>query len=373
MYLKHLELSNFRNYKSLNLELKPGLNIFIGKNAQGKTNLVESIYYLSCGSSYRTVDNKEAISWDDEIAIVRSRVKIKDKETFIEIFLPSKGRRKIRVNGSYLKKISDLWGNLVIVIFSPQDLDIVRSSPIYRRQFLDKILNQINPEYRYHFERYKKILNQRNSLLKLFHLTNRRKKLINSLDLWNRLMVTSGSLLIIERIKLLSVLNNMAACVINKIASGEKLKLYYDTSIHVEEKDKIKDLEVKMLRNLEAVKKRDISVGATTVGPHRDDIKITLNNKNVRQYGSGGQQRTVAISLKFAELNFYNEKLGKRPILLLDEVLSELDENRRRALLEMSTEIDQTIITSTHYPQWLKRKKYKIPTFLVENGKIKVW
>lgn len=373
MHLRNLELSNFRNYKSLKLELKPGLNIFIEKNAQGKTNLLESIYRLSSGSSYRTIEKKEAISWGDEMAIVRGRVKKNNKESFIEIFFPRKGNKRARVNGSYLKRISDLWGNLIVVMFSLQDLDMVRSSPVYRGQFLDRILNQINPEYRHHFERYQRIFNQRNSLLKLFHLASNRKKIINTIDLWNRLFVTSGSFIIMERIKLLEILNNLAKGVIDKIPINGKLEICYSTSMSVEKKDKIKEIEDEMLRKLKERQKRDISIGVTTIGPHRDDIKITIWGRDARNYGSGGQQRMIALSLKFAELNFYNEKLGKKPILLLDEVLSELDENKRRALLTISQDVKQTIITSTHYPQLLKTKKSKISTYLVENGKIKVW
>ena len=241
LYLKRLELSNFRNYRSLKLELKPGLNMFIGTNAQGKTNLLESIYFLSCGSSYRTADNKEA--------------------------------------------------NFIVVMFSPQDLDIVRSSPVYRRQFLDRILNQINPEYRHHFERHQRILNQRNSLLKLFHLTGNRKKIVNTIDLWNRLFVTSGSFIIMERIKLLEILNNLAKGVIDKIPINGKLEICYSTSMSVEKKDKIKDIEDEMLRKLKERQKRDISIGVTTIGPHRYDIKITIGGRDARHYGSGGQQR----------------------------------------------------------------------------------
>lgn len=292
MYLSNLEISNFRNYKSLRFELKPGLNIFIGENAQGKTNLLESIYFLSCGSSYRTAENKEAILWD---------------------------------------------------------------------------------EYRYHFERYQRILNQRNSLLKLFHLTNNRKKVLSTLDLWNRLLATSGSFIIIKRIKLIEILNNLARGVIDRIPANGKLEICYGTSISAEKEDKIKDIESELLRKLKERQKRDTSIGVTTIGPHRDDIKITIGGRDVRHYGSGGQQRMIALSLKFAELNFYDEKLGKKAILLLDELLSELDENKRRALLKIAQDVEQTIITSTHYPQLLKTKKSKISTYLVENGKIKVW
>jgi DNA replication and repair protein RecF len=373
LYLKHLELSNFRNYISLKLELKPGLNIFIGKNAQGKTNLLESIYFLSQGSSCRTSDIKETILWNNDLAIIRGGAKNKDREIFVEVFLPRRGRRKVRLNGSYLNRISDLWGNLIVVIFSPQDLDIVRSSPVFRRQFLDRILNNTNPEYRYHFERYQKILSQRNSLLKLFHKTNDIRKFLSTLDLWNRLLATSGSFIIMERIRLLSILNNFANKVINKFLSGEKLILFYDTPISIEKKNNRKDLETRMLRKLKERQKRDISVGATTIGPHRDDIEMTLEQKDIRSYGSGGQQRMVAISLKFAELGFYNEKLGQRPILLLDEVLSELDEDKRKALLEISRDEDQAIITSTHYPKWLEYEKSKANVYIVENGKIKAW
>lgn len=373
MYLKHLELSNFRNYRSLKLELKPGLNIFVGKNAQGKTNLLESIYFLSQGSSYRTSDIKEAILWTNDLAIIRGGAKNKDKEIFVEVFLPRRGRRKVRLNGSYLNRISDLWGNLIVVIFSPQDLDIVRSSPVFRRQFLDRILNNTNPEYIYHFERYQKILSQRNSLLKLFHQKNRIRKFLDTLNLWNRLLATSGSFIIMERIRLLSILNNFANKVINKFLSGEKLILFYDTPISIEKKNDRKDLETSMLKKLKERQKRDISVGATTIGPHRDDIEMTLEQKDIRSYGSGGQQRMVAISLKFAELAFYNEKLEQRPILLLDEVLSELDEDRRKSLLEISQDEDQAVITSTHYPEWLEDEKVKASVYIVENGKIKAW
>jgi len=215
--------------------------MFIGTNAQGKTNLLESIYFLSCGSSYRTADNKEA--------------------------------------------------NFIVVMFSPQDLDIVRSSPVYRRQFLDRILNQINPEYRHHFERYQRILNQRNSLLKLFHLTGNRKKIVNTIDLWNRLFVTPGSFIIMERIKLLEILNNLAKEFIDRIPINGKLEICYSTSMSVEKKDKIKDIEDEMLRKLKERQKRDISIGVTTIGPHRYDIKITIGGRDARHYGSGGQQR----------------------------------------------------------------------------------
>ena len=343
MHVKGIKLINYRNYRSLDITLNPKLNIFLGNNAQGKTNLLESIYIAAMGKSYRTNKDKELINLRKNQAYIAVDVVKEDFNKKIEVKLDRENQKKARVNKVEVDKISELYGILNVVIFSPEDLSLVKDGPSGRRNFLDNEISQIRPKYRYNLNRYNKILNQRNNLLKRIAIEKSKVKL---LDIWDEQLVSIGTELLINRIEFLNKLSTISKDIQRKISGNlEEMKLEYLSSFRIDnvDYDTIKDKFGKILK--ENVKE-DIKRGSTKYGPHRDDIGIFVNNMDIRIFGSQGQQRTAALSLKLAEVELIKWEVGEYPVLLLDDVLSELDQNRRKYLVSSFKDI-QTIITTT--------------------------
>jgi DNA replication and repair protein RecF len=342
MYLKSLDLINFRNYNNLNLELNKGLNIFVGENAQGKTNVVESIYYSSSLKSHRTIRDRELIKWDKNRAYIKSVVAKSQRDCVLEFLINNEDKKSIKVNGVKINKSSDVMGILNAVIFSPEDLKLVKEGPSLRRKFIDNELNQIRPKYHHSLLRYSQCLLQRNNLLKAAFKSPSIK---TTMEVFSEQLSEYGAIITEIRYEFVKKLALIAKLIHRKITDGrEELEIAYQGSCDCEiERAKIKESLFKYYtENVDD----DISRGFTTKGPHRDDLIIKINGMDAKTYGSQGQQRTAALSLKLSELEIIKSEVGEYPVLLLDDVLSELDTKRQSYLLDALRDI-QTIITCT--------------------------
>lgn len=339
MYISELILKNYRNYVSETFEFSPGINIISGANAQGKTNATEAIFYLCTGYSPRVTREKQVINHKAESALIKATAKslvLGDLSTAIEF---SSSGKKITVNGMPASKTGELIGNINAVMFDPQQLKLVQESPEDRRRFLDIALSQMNRKYFYALSQYKKILTQRNNLLK----NPEREIIFETLPVWDEQLATVALTVITARnefIKQLKPLCEKAHFAITN--EKEQLEISYEYKFLGSDDDIKGQLKQLLYERME----KDVELGYTTVGPHRDDIKIKINGLDARIYGSQGQQRTAALSLKIGELNLFNNRFGEYPLLILDDAMSELDTTRRKCLLSMLEGV-QTIITCT--------------------------
>ncbi|NEZ47851.1 DNA replication/repair protein RecF [Clostridium niameyense] len=361
MHIKNLCLRNFRSYKNIYLELNPNTNVFIGENAQGKTNILESIYYCSVGKSHRTNKDKELINWDSNESYVKLGVARKRLDKNIEIKVLKNGKKLITVNSIKLKKISELMGNLNVVMFSPDDLRIIKESPSNRRKFLDIELCKINNIYYHSLVQYNKILNERNYLLKRIDNKN-----ILMLDVYDKQLSKYGAFIVKTRKKYLDKLNFIGKN-IHKGITNESEVINFKYLCNVED---INLAEDELLSKLAKNRKKDIERFTTNIGPHRDDFFVTINDIDTRTFGSQGQQRTSVLTLKFASLEIIKETIGEYPVLLLDDVLSELDSNRQKYVLKSIKNI-QTIITCTGMEEIEKYINKDSQVYLVTKGNIK--
>lgn len=360
MYIKNLQLINFRNYNNLYIEFSPKVNVFMGDNAQGKTNVLESIYYSSIGKSHRTSKDKELIMWDKKEAfikayIVRSRI---DKKIEIKFF--KEGKKGININSIKINKISELMGNINVVMFSPEDLKIVKESPAYRRKFLDIELCKLSSKYYYNLVQYNKILNEKNTALKKWNTNN-----LDIIDIYDIQLAKVGAYLTKERFRYVDALNKKSKNIHEDITSGaEKIEFIYISQIK-----NIENAENEFLELFKKNRKSDLERRVTSIGIHRDDLDIKINGIDVRNYGSQGQQRTSVLTMKFSSLEIIKDITGEYPVLLLDDVLSELDSKRQKYILNSIKNI-QTIITSTglHNIKEYIDKDSKI--YIVKDGSI---
>lgn len=357
MYIKSLELNNYRNYINTQIDFDEGVNILYGDNAQGKTNILESIYLCGTTKSHRGSKDKEIIRFGQEEGHIRCLFEKSDIDYQIDMHLRSEKSKGIAVNGIKLKKAAELLGIVNIILFSPEDLSIIKNGPADRRRFVDSELCQLDKVYLYNLTSYNKIVNQRNNLLKdiIFH-----PELADTLDVWDSQLVSLGMKIIDRRNLFINQLNEIIYD-IHRSLSGEKEKLLikYDPNITIEE------YEAKLKKNRE----KDIKLKLTSVGPHRDDFLFYINDIDSKKYGSQGQQRTAALSLKLAEIKLVEQLTGNTPILLLDDVLSELDSNRQNFLLKSIGDI-QTIITCTGVDDFISSRININKIFRVENGSV---
>lgn len=337
MYVKKLQLMNFRNYKELNIELNKGVNIFIGDNAQGKTNILEGIYYCSLAKSHRTNKDRELINWNSEEAYIKVYVSKERLDKNIDIKIFKDGKKGIRINTIKIAKIQELIGIFNVVLFSPEDLKIVKESPSHRRRFLDIEICKLNSKYYYCLVQYNKALNERNAILKKWKDNSRA-----IIEVYDSQLVQYGSFIIKERLKYLKLLNEKGKVIHRNITSkAEDISFKYISTLKVYE-----NLEEELNSLLKKSLKSDIEKRTTSHGPHRDDFSISLNDVDTRNYGSQGQQRTSVLTIKFASLEIIKEQTGEYPVLLLDDVLSELDLNRQKYILNSINNV-QTIVTCT--------------------------
>ncbi len=333
MRIEKLAIANYRNYASADITLGGGVNLFIGENAQGKTNLLESIYLASVGRSARTPRWQELIKWGEKEAFVRIRVR-KDVGGD-EIAVRLGAEKHILINGMPITRIGELMGVLKTVLFSPDELAIVKDGPGERRRFMDIALCQLSKAYFYTLTRYNKILSHRNKLLKSHPSAA-------ELEVWDIQLIKEGARVVKTRRGLITRLTGLAVDIHRDVSGGETLALTYEGAGGETLAEIEGTLEAELKRNRE----RDLQFAVTHVGPQRDDIAITADGVDLRSFGSQGQQRTAALSLKLAEMELLKEESGEYPVLLLDDVLSELDENRQAKLLERIKSY-QTIITGT--------------------------
>lgn len=357
MEIKSINLKNFRNYTSQQVNLKSGLNILEGKNAQGKTNLLEAIFLCAIGRSPRTKKEKELVKWNENFGKITVEFTKSTGNKKIELYLFANQNKAIKINGVPIKKLGELMGELNAIYFSPDELKLVKESPEERRRFMDIDLCQFDKKYFYTLNKYNKILDQRNRLLKSGNISN----IKDTISIWNEQLSEQACYIIERRLDLISQLKVWAEKSHYYLTDdSEKMVLEY-VGLNIVDKQELKNTLLKMYD--ESLDK-DINLGFTTVGPHRDDMKIVVNDIDVRHFGSQGQQRTCALSLKLAELEIFKSNLGEYPILLLDDVLSELDINRRKKLLKVINNF-QTILTCTEYNIDLPANVLK-----VEQGKI---
>ncbi len=347
--MERLYLKNYRNIKEEDLAFNPTLNLFIGKNAQGKTNLLESIYLMGTGSSHRTKSDQDLIDWDADYFFLKASI-IKRTREMTFSYGYNKSKKEIKIDNNPLQKIGDLMGYINVVLFSPEDLQMVKGSPAFRRRFLNLEISQVNPYYYHNLQKYNQVVRQRNLLLKEIRANYaERKKKRDLLSVWDQQLVDLGSRLIKKRLEVIERLDILARLTHRKITDGrENLKMEYKSVLGaIEEQTSREEIEIIFAERLKEDVDNEINRGSTLYGPHLDDIELFINEVNVRQFGSQGQQRTTALALKISELEFMKSEIGEYPILLLDDVFSELDSLRKSHLLEVIRDKIQTFITST--------------------------
>ncbi|WP_026476753.1 DNA replication/repair protein RecF [Alkaliphilus transvaalensis] len=365
MIVEEIKAINFRNYEELNIQLHPRLNIFVGENAQGKTNIIEMIYLSSMGKSFRTSKDQEMIKINKSQSYTKVTVKKASSDAIIEVRLDYLQKKKLKVNQIPLTKNGELLGNLNVVIFAPDDLKIIKGGPVERRKFIDNEICQIYPKYYYTLNQYNRILQQRNKLLKDY----RNKKI--DLEIWNQQLIEAGTTLITYRKKFIKRIGILAKLMHRKITEEvETLEIHYDSSVPFKEKDERNEIIESFANELKSYSDQEWRRGSTLVGPHRDELIFKVNGLDVKNFGSQGQQRTAALSLKLAELELIKGEVGEYPILLLDDVMSELDIKRQNYLINNLKNV-QTFITTTMIEQLKAVYQDNRYVFNVEKGEIR--
>ena len=344
MKVHTLNLVNYRNYSQLSLGLSSEINVFLGMNAQGKTNIIEAVYYAALGRSHRTNTESDLIRWDTAAGSVRLDFTRLDVENCLEFQFSQEKRRRILHNGRAIRT-KELVGILNAVLFSPEDIFLIKGAPAGRRRFLDIEISQASPSYYHELVKYTHIVTQRNTLLKRIR---ERKAKASMLEIWDAQLAESASFIVKKRLESVKKLNMLANLMQRRIsANAENLSISYEFH-HGEDKSMTEELLSWYNRKLRESVELDILRGSTSVGPHRDDLILEVNGINLRSFGSQGQQRTGVLALKLAELEFLRSETGEYPVLLLDDVMSELDSQRREQLLMfMKKEKIQTLITAT--------------------------
>lgn len=357
MKIKQLELSDFRNYENLSITFDDAVNILYGDNAQGKTNVLEAIYLGGTTKSYKGSKDREMIRLSKEESHIRMIVEKAGIPHRIDMHLKQNKPKGVAIDGLPIKRSSELFGMIHLVFFSPEDLGMIKNGPAERRRFLDLELCQLDSSYLYHLSAYNKALLQRNVLLKQI---GGKKDLADTLFVWDEKLLEHGNEIIRTRKKFIDEINEILPGMNEKLSGGkEKLMLSYLPNVS----------EFSFGEKLALNAERDFITKSTNCGPHRDDFEFTVDHKSLRQYGSQGQQRTAALSLKLTELDLVKEKIKEQPVLLLDDVLSELDRKRQTYLLESITDM-QTILTCTGLEEFIgDRKKYH-RIFHVVNGTV---
>ena len=335
MFINRLSLKQFRNYQDACVEFKKNINIIIGNNAQGKTSLIESIYVLSTTKSHRTSKDSQLILFNEDFARIEADITRERDDLHLSLVISKKGK-KASYNGIDQKKLSEYVGKLIVVMFAPEDLSLVKGGPQYRRRFMDMEIGQLSPTYLFHLGQYSKLLKQRNELLKQLRM-NRSNDLL--LDVITEQLVPHAVYVLNSRIEFLKNLE------LNEETILQKYKDLYD---------------------------QDIQLGSTSLGPHRDDFSVSINGVNTHQFGSQGQQRTASLSMKLAEIELIYSVLNEYPILLLDDVLSELDDARQTQLLNTIKNKVQTFITTTNIDGIDENVIELADIFTINNAKIRI-
>ena len=355
MYVDSLALKNYRNYEELDIGFSDGINILYGNNAQGKTNILEALFIAATTKSHKGSKDKDIIKFENEEAHIRVNMKKRDVGHRIDMHLKKNGSKGVAIDGISIKKSTELFGMINMIFFSPEDLSIVKNGPGERRRFMDMEICQLSRIYYNNLQNYNKVLEQRNNLIRQIYF---QPSLKDTLEVWDDQLVSFGTAVIRERNNFISMLNDIIIEIHDKLTSGkEKIELKYEPNV------KIEDFGAVLLQKREA----DLKNGSTLTGPQRDDFGIIINDRDVRLFGSQGQQRTAALSLKLAEIELVKKIINDTPVLLLDDVMSELDSTRRNALLETIQGI-QTIITCTGYDDFIRERISIDKIYSIENG-----
>lgn len=364
LLIKELELINYTNYRHETIVFHPYLNLLIGSNAQGKSNLIDSIFFLGLGRSHRHNQDALLIRWGEEYFRLQGYVQNQRGNLIIEHAV-KKGRKMIKINGASINKLNQLIGQLQIIIFTPNDLALIKEGPEERRRFLNRKIVQLKPLYYDNSLSYQRILSQRNKLLKSGQVK------LPEIQIWDEQLSHYGSLIMTERNETLKKLAPIAREIHEKLSGGqEDLVISYQPNINSEEIENREILQNTFLEQLNKALKADCRRGFTSVGPHRDDFNCFINDIDMRIYGSQGQQRTGVLTLKLAMLQLMKEETGEYPVLLLDDVFSELDQKRREYLLHTVSHTTQTIITATDLASLNKEEFQEGKIFNIADGKI---
>ncbi|MDO8491765.1 MAG: DNA replication/repair protein RecF, partial [Dehalococcoidia bacterium] len=374
MVITHLSLANYRNYRGLELDLPPGPVVFEGDNAQGKSNLLEAVYLLATSRSSRALTERELINWSalEEVIpvcrlkagvqrargkgeveltlLARKRASADDAPLAGEDVEAASCQKRIKING-VVRRAADLLGVVTAVLFSSADLDLVRGAPSLRRRYLDILNCQIDPHYLRSLQRYNRVLVQRNHLLRLI---SERSADVEQLAFWDREMVSNGAYILWQRCRSLRSLNSLAQAVHHDLTGGQERidvvhveRLLQDDFIDIESEQALGEIEGKFAEALKSAQHSEIARGMSLVGPHRSDLRFMTNGVNMGAYGSRGQLRTIALSMRLGEARLMLARTGDQPVVLLDDVLSELDDSRRHYLLSAVESFEQTLITTT--------------------------
>lgn len=367
MYFKEVFLNNFRNYEEEHVSFDEKINIFLGDNAQGKTNLIESLFVMSLGKSFRTSKDTDMIGFDKEFARIKTVLcdpSAAETEKEIEILYKKEGKI-IRVQGIKLERSAELLEEVYIVVFSPEDLRIIKEGPENRRRFLDRELCQLKPVYYSTLGQYKRILKQRNALLR------NRSKEDPLLETYDEALAECGLRLTRERKGFVKRLQEISSGIHHTISEGrEILEINYEGDFLKKEDQTEEKTKEEILFLLKKNREKDYFRGYTSAGPHKDDLSILINGTDTRQFGSQGQQRTAALAMKLAEIQLIRQETGKKAILLLDDVLSELDDGRQTFLIEAMKEV-QVFITATGIDDEMFRRLPAGKVFDIHDGHVK--
>ncbi len=361
MRIKGLQLHHYRNYEALELAPDPGLNVFEGLNAAGKTNILESVFLCALGRSHRTPRDSELLTEREPFGSVRLFLDTRGGSRTIRIELYEGERKKVYIDDALAARTGELMGCLNVVMFSPEDLQLVKDGPAERRRFLDMELSQLKPAYYYALQQYNNALKSRNLLLKEDPVR------YDMIELWDEQLSKLGSRIMTDRAAFVEELSAAARDLHSCMSGGkERLRVLYEPSVPFMDPDRLMET---LMEQLTDRLERDIFRGFTSVGPHRDDLELQLDGRDVRVFGSQGQQRTVALSLKLSEIELIRRTRGERPVLLLDDVFSELDADRQARLLEVVSDC-QAFITCTHLEEFASIESLQMQVWHVENGKV---
>ncbi len=357
MKIESLKLKNFRNYHLLSLDFDESTNIFYGDNAQGKTNILEAVYVSGTTKSHRGTKDKDLIRFGIDESHLETIVEKNGIKYQIDMHLKKNSPKGIAINKIPIKKASELFGIINIVFFSPEDLNIIKNGPGERRRFIDLELSQLDKVYLSNLSNYNRIVNQRNHLLKDIGLDETK---LQTLDIWDMQLILYGNRIIERRKEFIEKINKIISQIHKKLTGNkETIQIVYEPS------NGILSLEQAIAKN----KQKDLKIKSTSAGPHRDDIAFMVGDIDIRKYGSQGQQRTAALSLKLSEIELVRQSINDTPVLLLDDVLSELDKHRQNYLLDSIHDI-QTLITCTGVDEFVNHRFSINKVFHVENGQV---
>jgi len=357
--IKSLKLKNFRNYEFLKLQFDPAANIFYGDNAQGKTNILEAVYLSGTTKSHRGTKDRDIIQFGQTESHIETVVEKNGIEYQIDMHLKKHSPKGIAINKIPIRRAGELFGIVNLVFFSPEDLNIIKNGPGERRRFIDLELSQLDKVYLSDLANYNRIVNQRNHLLKEIGFSNHKSD-FDTLEIWEMQLAHYGNKIIERRKQFVEEINKIISSIHQKLTGGsEQIRVIYEPSSG----------EIPLEEALKKNKEKDMKIKSTSVGPHRDDICFMTGDLDIRRFGSQGQQRTAALSLKLSEIELVKQVIHDTPVLLLDDVLSELDKHRQNYLLDSIHDI-QTLITCTGVDEFVNHRFSINKVFRVQNGQV---